>query len=106
MKVALDGNKNVFLCMPQIECSEGGVPIPFPSSFFFQIPLRNSLTFFFLIPSDQIPVPVWLEPHFPTANPNSHFTPSGPSTNKHRLHFNMVVFFVDNVCIKAKIYMQ
>ena len=40
------------------------------------------LTFFFPIPNDQISVPVWLEPHFPRAkpaNPNSHFTPSGPS---------------------------
>ena len=34
--------------------------------------------YFFPIPSDQIPVPVWFEPHFPgakPANPNSHFTP-------------------------------
>ena len=54
----------------------GGVPIPFPSSYFFQIPLRNSqipfpcliFNIFFSFPVSKIPVPVARSPFSPGQN--------------------------------------
>ena len=71
-----------------LEGPEGVYQSHFPAHIFFQIPLRNSqISFPFMIFNIFSPSlcrksqSQWPEPHFPRqkpANPNSHFTPSGP----------------------------
>ena len=87
-----------------IEGPEGWVPIPFPSPYFFQIPLPSAqisfwsrlkgfkniypipILTFFSHSQCLNPGPSALNPIFPgqqKANPSSHFTPSGPSVLYH-----------------------